>query len=230
MAKKFSNRYIFIFTAIMVGAVALVLSLLATILQPIQERNIRLEKMQSILSSINIEVEREVAEDVFWEYIVQTKVIDYKGKEIKGEAFEIDLQDELRKDSLQRNLPLYIAGVEDDTLYIMPVRGSGLWGPIWGFISVRSDFNTIVGAHFDHESETPGLGAQISEKEFENKFIGKKLYDEDNNFRSVSVVKSGTQPDDPHNVDAITGGTITSYGVSDMLYEGISIYEPYFNK
>jgi len=230
MAKKYSNRYIFVYASIMVVVVALVLSLLATLLQPIQERNIRLEKMQNILASINIEVEREESADVFYDYIVQTKILDQEGEEMEGDAFEVDLEDEIRKDLEERQMPLYITEVEEDTLYVLPLRGAGLWGPIWGYVSLKSDFNTIAGANFDHASETPGLGSQIADEEFESRFKGKKIYDQEGNYRAVDVVKNGVDPDDPHRVDAITGATMTCDGVADMLYEGIRVYEPYFNK
>ncbi len=230
MAKKYSNRYIFVYASIMVVVVALVLSLLATLLQPIQERNIRLEKMQNILASINIEVEREESADVFYDYIVQTKILDHEGEEMEGDAFEVDLEDEIRKDLEERQMPLYITEVEEDTLYVLPLRGAGLWGPIWGYVSLKSDFNTIAGANFDHASETPGLGSQIADEEFESRFKGKKIYDQEGNYRAVDVVKNGVDPDDPHRVDAITGATMTCDGVADMLYEGIRVYEPYFNK
>ena len=230
MAKKYSNRYIFVYASIMVVVVALVLSLLATLLQPIQERNIRLEKMQNILASVNIEVEREESADVFYDYIVQTKILDQEGEEMEGDAFEVDLEDEIRKDLEERQMPLYITEVEEDTLYVLPLRGAGLWGPIWGYVSLKSDFNTIAGANFDHASETPGLGSQIADEEFESRFKGKKIYDQEGNYRAVDVVKNGVDPDDPHRVDAITGATMTCDGVADMLYEGIRVYEPYFNK
>ena len=134
MAKKYSNRYIFVYASIMVVVVALVLSLLATLLQPIQERNIRLEKMQNILASINIEVEREESADVFYDYIVQTKILDQEGEEMEGDAFEVDLEDEIRKDLEERQMPLYITEVEEDTLYVLPLKrlsnsSSAIWEP-----------------------------------------------------------------------------------------------------
>ncbi len=230
MAKGYSNKYIFIYASIMVVVVALILSLLATLLQPKQERNIRLEKMQNILASINIEVEREESENVFYDYIVQTKILNHEGEEIEGDAFEVDLQDEIRKELSERQMPLYIAEAENETYYILPLRGAGLWGAIWGYISLKSDFNTIAGANFDHASETPGLGSQIAEKHFENQFKGKKIFDQQGNYRSVKVLREGADPDDPHGVDAITGGTMTCNGVSKMLYDGIKVYKPYFYK
>ena len=190
----------------------------------------RLEKMQNILATINIEVERGESESIFHDYIIDTKVLDYKGEEVEGDAFEVDLQDEIRKDLTERLLPLFIAKVDDEKYYILPLRGAGLWGPIWGYISLKSDFNTIGGANFDHASETPGLGSQIAEKDFENQFKGKKIFDEEGNYISINLIKGGAPRDNPHKVDAITGGTATCNGLEDMLYEGIKVYKPYFDK
>ena len=108
--------------------------------------------------------------------------------------------------------------------------GSGLWGPIWGFIALESDCNTIFGASFDHKSETPGLGAEIRESFFEDAFIGKKILDQNNQFVSVDVVKGGAEAGSYHQVDGITGGTITSDGVTNMLKSDLEVYNNYFDK
>lgn len=225
-----TNRYIFIYATTMVVLVALILSSAATLLRPLQERNMRIEKMQNILSTINIEASKAEAEASFEKYITTAKVVNHLGEEIDGDAFEIDLQEENRKPLSDRKLPVYIADVEGELYYILPVRGNGLWGPIWGYLSLGSDMNTIVGANFDHASETPGLGAEIADSEFENQFAGKEIFDESGNLQSVRVVKGGAPPDDPHAVDGISGGTITSNGVTNMLQNGLGAYKLYFEK
>jgi Na+-transporting NADH:ubiquinone oxidoreductase subunit C len=224
-----TNRYIFIYASVMVTLVALILSAAATLLRPMQERNMRIEKMQSILSTINISASKAEAESMFAEYITTAKVINSKGEEIQGDAFNVNLQDENRKALTDRMLPVFIADVDGKKYYIFPVRGAGLWGPIWGYLSLGDDMSTIVGANFDHKSETPGLGAEIADAEFENQFTGKKIFDETGGFRSVKVVKGRAPADDPHAVDGISGGTITSNGLSNMLYDGLSAYENYIN-
>ena len=110
------------------------------------------------------------------------------------------------------------------------MRGVGLWGPIWGNIAFESDFNTIAGATFDHKGETPGLGAEINTSWFEDEFKGKTIFDEQGKFVSVNVVKGGAGENAPHAVDAISGGTITSNGVKDMLLTGLDNYVPYIKK
>lgn len=190
----------------------------------------RIEKMQNILSTINIPADRAEAEELFSRYITETKVVNHEGEEIEGDAFEVDLQDENRKPVEERQLPVFIADVDGENYYVVPVRGAGLWGPIWGYIGLESDLVTIAGANFDHASETPGLGAEIADRPFEEQFRGKRIYDEAGDFRPVTVVKGTAPPDDPHRVDGISGGTITSNGVTNMLRDGLEVYKSYFEK
>jgi Na+-transporting NADH:ubiquinone oxidoreductase subunit C len=225
-----SNRYVFIYASVMVVIVALVLSTAATLLRPLQERNMRIEKMQNILSTIGISAPRGEAIELFEQYIKVSKVLNHLGEEIEGDAFEVDLQDENRKPVEERQLPLFIADVDNELYYIVPIRGNGLWGAIWGYLSFLGDMNTIAGANFDHASETPGLGAEIADPPFQNQFKGKKIFDDSGNFRSVTVVRGGAPAGDPHAVDGISGGTITSNGVTAMLRNGLQVYKPYFEK
>ncbi len=225
-----TNRYVFLYASAMVIIVALILSGAATLLRPMQERNMRIEKMQNILSAINIPADRAEAEELFDRYITETKVVNHEGEEIEGDAFEVDLQDENRKPVEERQLPVFIADVDGENFYVVPLRGAGLWGPIWGYLGLESDLQTIAGANFDHASETPGLGAEIADSQFEEQFRGKRIFDEDGDFRPVTVVKGTAPPDDPHRVDGISGGTITSNGVTNMLRDGLEVYKSYFEK
>ncbi|MBS4012880.1 MAG: NADH:ubiquinone reductase (Na(+)-transporting) subunit C [Bacteroidetes bacterium] len=226
----YSNKYIFLYASAMVVIVAVLLSVAATVLTPFQEKNVRIEKMQNILSSMSIESTKKNAEDVFAKHIIESKVVNYLGEAIPGDAFEIDLLEENRKDISLRRLPLFVATLNSDTLYVIPLHGAGLWGPIWGYVSLKSDLNTIMGANFDHASETPGLGAEISTPVFESQFTGKKLYDNNGVFRSVKTIRGGADVSDNHGVDGISGGTITSNGLSSMLEQGLKVYEPFFKK
>ena len=105
-----------------------------------------------------------------------------------------------------------------------------MWGPIWGYVALNDDYNTIYGTLFDNQEETPGLGAEISEKWFQAEFAGKKLFNETGEFVSIEVVKGGTSPDNPHGVDAVSGGTITSKGLQKMLMDSIGPYVNYLKK
>jgi len=229
--KHFSNRYIFIFSSVMVITVAILLSLAATLLQPFQEKNLEIEKKKSMLESIGIPATPADAEKLYDKYIKESFVLNSNGEVVDGvNAFTVVLRNEQKKQLDQQYLPVFNASPDDgEKVIIIPVEGKGLWGPINGYISLMSDLNTIYGATFDHKSETPGLGAEINTRGFEDMFIGKKLYD-DTKFISVNVIKGGSKPNDIHGVDAISGGTITSKGLEKMLFDCISKYNDYLLK
>jgi Na+-transporting NADH:ubiquinone oxidoreductase subunit C len=223
------NSYTFSFAAIMVIIVAALLSYAAIGLKPFQDRNIELEKKQNILSSVGVNIDRENAEAKYSTYIKSELVLNNKGEEVEGSAFDVDLGKEIKKDVNTQLLPLFISEVDGITRYIIPLRGKGLWGPIWGFIALEDDINKVYGAVFDHEKETPGLGAEINTPIFQDPFAGKTIF-EGEVFTPIKVIKGGPTEGDMHAVDGISGGTITSDGVSEMLYERLNMYLPYFNK
>ena len=223
------NSYTFGFAAIMVIIVAALLSSAAIGLKPFQDRNIELEKKQNILSSVGIVTDRDGAEELYLTYIKQELVLNNKGEEVEGSTFDIDLAKEVKKEADAQVLPLFISEVDGKTMYIIPLRGKGLWGPIWGFISLEDDLNTVFGAVFDHKAETPGLGAEINRPMFQDPFAGKSIFNGEE-FTSIKVIKGGAGEDNMHAVDGISGGTITSDGVTDMLLERLTMYLPYFNK
>lgn len=228
----FSNRYILIYSTVMVIIVAVALTFVAVLLKPAQLNNIRVEKMQNILKSVHIESTPKNAEDLYKKFISESFVISTKGvlkNEIK--AFDVDLYLEMKKKNEERNLPVFVCTKDDASRYfIIPVRGKGLWGPIWGYVSLKDDLNTIEGTMFDHKGETPGLGAEINTSVFQDQFIGKTIFDEKDDFVSVNVIKGGAKPDDKHGVDAISGGTITSKGLEDMIRECMNPYVAYFKE
>ena len=223
------NSFTFGFTTIMVIIVSALLSIAYIKLKPYQDRNIELEKKQNILSSVGITVDRDNAEAKYSTYIKSEIVLNNKGEEVEGSAFDVDLGKEIKKDVNTQLLPLFISEVDGATRYIIPLRGKGLWGPIWGFIALEDDLNKVYGAVFDHEKETPGLGAEINTPMFQEPFAGKTIF-EGEVFTPIKVIKGGPKEGDMHGVDGISGGTITSNGVSDMLSERLSMYLPYFNK
>ncbi|MGZ8553733.1 MAG: NADH:ubiquinone reductase (Na(+)-transporting) subunit C [Chitinophagaceae bacterium] len=231
---KNSSGFTFIFSSVMVIVVAVLLASAAIVLGPYQAKNIRLEKMQNILSSIGIQTNREEAEKLFNQYIKEQLLLNSKGAPVteKISAFDIDLKKELDKARLgkanEQLFPLFVFDKDGKLYYIIPVRGKGLWGPIWGYVALEGDLNTIHGASFGHKAETPGLGAEIETAEFQRQFKGKKIFDDAGNFVSVHLIKGGAAPGDLHGVDAVSGGTITSTGVSEMLQRTISSYLPYF--
>lgn len=221
------NSYTFLFAAVMVVVVAAILSFAATSLKPMQDKNVSQEKKQNILKSIKIDVDRPTAEAQYGDYIKQELVIQ-NGKLVEGvEAFDIDMAKEVKKDPNERQSPLYVAEVDGQSFYVIPLRGKGLWGPIWGYISLSSDVNTIYGAVFDHKTETPGLGAEIATPIFYDQFEGKKIL-EGNEFVSIEVMKGNASGN--YQVDGISGGTITSVGVQDMIKDNVAGYFPFLKE
>lgn len=243
---KDSNGFTFGFAVVLVVAVGIVLAITAMGLKPFQQENVQQEKIQDILSAINVNVSRSEAKDQFYDYVVDRVALDYEGNIIKqengklitldqgqeayeGDPFNVDVQKEFRGlPAEERSYPLYICEKDGERFYVIPMVGKGLWGPIWGFVSLYGDGETIYGANFDHKSETPGLGAEISLPMFEDQFEERPIFNESGEFASVRVVKAGNAGSDPHKVDGITGGTITSVGVDEMLKRTLQIYIPYF--
>lgn len=152
------------------------------------------------------------------------RYIDFKVKDVsivKNKILDI------RK---ERHLPVYESEKDGKKYYVFPLRGKGLWGPIWGYIALGSDFTTVYGAYFDHKTETPGLGAEIETNWYQEQFDGKQIYNQQNEFTSIDVVKGGAPEGDPHSVDAVSGGTITSNGLDKMLHDCLKAYQNFFNK
>lgn len=229
-----SNRYTLIYATVLSVITAIVLAVAAEGLKPSQEANIALDKKSNILRAVRLAyTERAQIEDTYSKSI-QEIVLDATGKPLSGiTTKEIDLKEEIAKVPQQRRLPLYVFTEKDGKkYYIVPLRGVGLWGPIWGYISLQEDFNTVYGSFFDHKSETPGLGAEIAELPFQTQFQGKKIMSDEGQFVSVNVVKKTDKVSygNEHRVDAISGGTITSRGTNDMIKNCTAPYLAYFEK
>lgn len=247
----YSNGYIFRFAIIMVVIVAAVLSGVSMVLKPYQERNATNEKMQTILAAAEVEASTEEVQGLYDKYIDKELVLNLDG-EIIGQyeggemvvgdvrAFDVVLKEQLKNlkdmeagnESAEVLLPVYIFNDNSKVIYIIPMQGLGLWGPVYGTIALKDDMRTIFGAVFSHKGETPGLGAEIATPMFQDQFKDKTIF-EGNEFVSITVVKGGVENskiDPMHGVDAISGGTITSDGVSDMLKNTFELYVPYFEK
>ena len=229
---KQGNTYTFLYASIMVIVVAAVLAFVSESLKPMQKKNVEIAKKIDILKSVNIASDAKNAEELFTKFIGDnSKVINVTGAEVEGSAFTIDLSKELKKSTSERRYPLYICKLENgEEKIIIPLRGKGLWGPVWGYVSLEADGKTIFGATFDHKGETPGLGAEISKEAFQTPFKGKTIFDANGTFTSISVLKGGLAAGRNDAVDAISGGTITSVGVQDMLKDCLSGYEKFLKK
>ena len=227
-----SNAYTFIFATLMVLVVASALAFTASSLKDLQASNVRKEKMQNILATICIETDREQAENLYNEYITGELSLTASGNlDDQVSAFEINLNNELKKPVDQQRFPLYEANVDGNKFYVVPLRGAGLWNAIWGYIALREDKNTIQGAVFDHTVETAGLGAEITQQWFQDRFVGEKVFDTQGKLVGINVSKTNNDPKDTdkddHEVDAISGATITGDGVTDMILERLTHYLPY---
>ena len=217
-----SNKYTYIFAVVMVVLVAALLSITATSLKPLQDKNVELEKKSDILASIGIKGEN--SDSLFALYIKEQLVIqDGQVVESAISPFDIDMAKAVAMSAATREVPLYKAEVGDETFYVIPLRGKGLWGPIWGFFALKGDGNTILGATFGHSKETPGLGAEIATPIFQDQFPGKVLFTDQ--YMGIEVRKGNASGD--QQVDGISGGTITSVGVQSMISDCLAPYKAY---
>lgn len=218
--------------------VAFILAGMNTFLKPVHELNEAVYNKKSVLLSIADQFDKPIGgmsvkevQDVF-DKDIEEIVVDAEGNIVDGEkAEDISMEVELKKPANEQHYPVFIYNADDGSkIYIVKVRGQGLWDAIWGNIALDSDLKTIDGASFDHAGETPGLGAEIKDNPaFPAQFVGKEIYDDQGDYTSVEVVK-GVIRQPEHQVEGISGATITSNGVTDMLYTGLKNYEPYFEK
>ncbi len=229
-----SNNYIILFAVIVTVVAAILLASAATLLKPMQDANLLKEKQQNILAAVGRTGENDYKD---FDKLIESIVVDKKGETVSGiEPLAVNLAYEKRVQSKnpdhKLNYPLYIYTNEaGEKTYILQLAGTGLWGPIWGYLALDQDGETVRAAIFDHKGETPGLGAEINTEAFQSKFTDKKIFDTEGNFTSVKVQKGTFDASDPYqSVDAISGGTITSNGVSQMLETDIKFYLAYIQK
>jgi Na+-transporting NADH:ubiquinone oxidoreductase subunit C len=202
---KNSNTYIIVYSTIMVVVVAAVLAIAAMVLGPVQNANIERETKGALLATAGLTVPTAEIEKAYAENITEVSVPTAGGG----------------------TLPLYESTANGKHLFIIPVSGSGLWGPVWGYVALEGDWNTISGVVFDHKGETPGLGAEISTPKFEGQFAGKTIF-EGSELVSITVLKgAGASRGNDHAVDAISGGTITSRAVENMIRATLTEYKSY---
>lgn len=226
---KQGNAYTILYASVMVVVVATLLAVISVSLKPMQQANIEIDKKKQILSSVNLAATTQNAVELYSKYITESYVVDAQGAKIEGQdAFTVDMAAQVKKPQADRQLPVFVATLDNgDLKYILPLYGAGLWGPIWGYIAVDADGNTIYGSYYAHQGETPGLGAEIENPDFQKQFVGKHLF-VDGVMKPVDVMKVGQKPTDGSEyVDAVSGGTITSKGVQDMLDNSLLPYNAF---
>jgi Na+-transporting NADH:ubiquinone oxidoreductase subunit C len=227
---KESSIYTFGFSIVLVVVVGALLSSLSLGLKPLKDKNARVKKKMDILNAIGIKSDRSTADGLYDDFIKESYIIGANGdlvSDVDSIAFQLDVQRQHRDKTIaedERLFPIFKAQKDGNTKYVLPVVGKGLWGPIWGFIAVGEDMETIVGASFDHKTETPGLGAEINQSDFEDQYIGARI------TADIMVMKDGSGKSDTQKVDGITGGTITSKGVEEMMNRTMAVYAAYFSK
>lgn len=222
-----SNTYTILYSAALVVLVGVALSVIYQALKPRQDENIMNDTRRQILAAALLTpAEGQTITDLWKEHIVNDYIVNDKGKKIDAGVSpdKVNLAQEVKKPAAERLLPVYECQTDKGIKYILPVYGAGLWGPIWGYVAFDSNGDTIYGAYFAHQGETPGLGAEIEKPAFQKQFEGKDVFAADGTFQSVKVVKAGQEPADAAYVHAISGGTITSQGVQKMLLNSL---EPY---
>ena len=199
-----SNIYTFVYMTVVVIIVAVLLAVVSQALAPKQQANILLDKQKQILGALKIDYSTGDPADIYMALVNDT--LKYGEQEV------------------------YVANLNGATKYILPLSGKGLWGGIGGYLALDEDKNTIYGVNFNHESETPGLGAKIVEPEFRNQFEGKHIRNAEGAVVSVAVLKAGKHAEGQEQVDAISGATITSSGVSTMLEVNLGEYAEFLNE
>ena len=238
------NSYTIIFSIVMVLVVGSILAGLAQGLKPMVKANERFEKQQNILYAMGINsnegandvefIPSDVVEQKFNSAITKQYVIEGDKIIEDPEAYLIDIKKEETKakdPKYVRKLPLFEGEKDGKAIYVIPIRGKGLWDAIWGFVSVDKSM-VVQGVFFDHAGETPGLGSGIKERFFMDDFTGEHLLDDSGSFKGITVAKGNADPrndrKEDHAVDAMAGATITGDGVTAMIKKDLKLYVPYF--
>ncbi|BCY27423.1 NADH:ubiquinone reductase (Na(+)-transporting) subunit C [Flavobacterium okayamense] len=229
-----SNGYTIIFAIVMVVVVGSLLAFFANATKEMRVNNDKVKTQLDILNAMGVDATRANATEMFGQYIKQQYVVEGTEATENSEAYLIDVkkEQEAAKAGKTQKLPLFVGEKDGKTVYIVPVRGNGLWDAIWGYVALNDDLKSINGVYFDHKGETPGLGANITESFFKDDFKGEMIFDAEGNYKAVEISKSNGDPNNEdktdNQVDAISGATITGNGVAAMLKKGIGLYLPYF--
>lgn len=237
------NSYTIVFAIVMVVVVGSILAGFSSGLKPMIKANERFEKQQNILYAMGVNnnqgdndvafITTDVVEEEFAQYITRQIVIEGDQQVEDPQAYLIDIKKEAAKakdPNYVRRLPVFIGEKDGQEIYVVPVRGVGLWDAIWGFVAMDSDM-TVTGVYFDHKGETPGLGAEIKQRYFMDDFAGESFL-KDGKFQTIEVAKGNNDAKNTDKadgqVDALAGATITGDGLSAMLKKDVKMYVPFF--
>ncbi|SEM95159.1 Na(+)-translocating NADH-quinone reductase subunit C [Halomonas caseinilytica] len=227
---------------------SIIVSTAAVALRSKQQLNQELDRKTNILNVADL---YEPGDDVAEEFQkVTPKVVDLRSGEYTDEfdpdnysGFEaardpaqsrtLSGETDIAGLSRQENYStVYLVGDPDDPeQVILPIRGQGLWGLMRGYLAVEGDGNTIVGITYYSHSETPGLGAKVDTPKWKAQWKGKQIYGEGDGVEpEIGLVKGGAS--EKTEVDALSGATLTSNGVTNMLqfWLGPEGFGPYLAK
>jgi Na+-transporting NADH:ubiquinone oxidoreductase subunit C len=235
-----SNTYIIVYSGVLTIILGFLLSGSAQFLGPWQAESIALDKKKQILGAVisaeEIGVMTPEQVNAFYSNNIASSVVDLNGKEVTEggvTAENVEVAKLYKKPAEERLYPVYIYHEEGNPAavksYIFPLYGAGLWDAIWGYVALNTDMNTIGGITLAHAGETPGLGARITEPGVQARYVGKKIFDENGELVAV-VMKKGEGKDystKPHEVDGMSGATITAIGVNNMLSNYLGYYSAY---
>ncbi len=238
-----SNFYVIRFTIILTIVLGLLLSGANQFLKEAQDKSIDLDTKKKILSAvmdISGFTEDQQILDLYAQR-VESIVVDINGnkldKDSKGTqlvAEKVNIQKQYRFKPEERHYPVFMFKGEGSgkvEAYIFPMWGAGLWDWISGFIAVKEDLVTVAGVAFDHKTETPGLGARITDDQVKDRYKGKKIYDGTGNLKPVIMLKGeSNQGLSDHQVDGMSGATMTGKGVNTMIENYLKCYEPFIEK
>lgn len=232
---KQSNLYTVFYASVLVMAVGVVLSVVYQAMRPKQIENIENDtKRQILAAALLTPANGETVAELYARHIEDSYIVNSKGHKVDTSVspFDVSVAAEVKKPAADRLLPVFECTTSQGLKYIVPVAGAGLWGPIWGYVALDDNGDTVYGAYFAHQGETPGLGAEIEKPAFSDQFKGKDIFNSSGAFQSVKVVKNGQEPSesDVAWVHAISGGTITSQGVQKMLANSLEPYSAFFKK
>jgi len=238
-----SNTYIITFSVILTVVLGLLLSGTSQVLGPMQKEAIALDNKKQILGAVisGEEIDAMTPQEIneYYSNRIASIVVDINGKEVTEQggtavtAETVDIAKNYKKPAEERLYPVYIFhsdGNPDDVAnYVLPLYGAGLWDAIWGYISLDTDMNTVGGITLAHAGETPGLGARITEPSVQARYEGKTIFDESGDLVAVEMQKGEGKDysDNPHEVDGMSGATITAKGVNNMLQNYLGYYQAY---
>ena len=227
-----SNTYTLLFTAIVTIILGFMLSLAATSLKEQQDLNVALDIKKNILRSLGFSESddepwtQQNIQDIF-ERNIESFVIDKNGNKVLDMSVDNIIQTD--------QYPVYCSHTSGGVIdgYAIPISGKGLWSTLYGYIALEADGITVKGITFYKHGETPGLGGEVEKEWFTSNFVGKRIVDDNGKLVSIEIIKGEVDERSPeayHQVDGISGATMTSKGLNAFLKTDLEKYEPFFQQ